>query len=135
MPMAYKCLTSLQQKITGTHLNLFREVDLAKNSTDEHTIRIACQSITYWTESTATIDEKLKSPIHSLDTLVASPYELIAPSLLLIGYDQASIESVLKRNPTATIQTMETLLREKRSTTVDNLVGGCDGSLSLGSLR
>jgi hypothetical protein len=90
--------------------------DLTNNTIDENTLQIECKSITYWNKSTNIMDEKMKSSKYSFDSFIAPPFSIIAPSLLLIGYDQPSIKSVMERHITTNIQLIDTILREKTST-------------------
>jgi hypothetical protein len=57
----------------------------------------------------------MKSPNTSLENLVATPYSIVAPSLIRIGYDESKIKSALIQKPTANIQALDTILRENIS--------------------
>ncbi|UJR34786.1 hypothetical protein I4U23_027567 [Adineta vaga] len=88
-----------QLLISENHIDLFREYDKTKNTTKNNTIRIQCKSITFIAHCIVDINDHLKSTNHSLEHLVVPPYSIIAPSLILSGYDSSLIKSVLKQYP------------------------------------
>ncbi|CAF1186262.1 unnamed protein product [Adineta ricciae] len=102
-----------QWTIKDTHIDLFRET---KNTLNNDTLRIACKSLTYLNKAIMILDGKFNSSKCSLDALTVFPYSIVAPSLLLIGYDEASIQSAITHNPSASIQLLDTILREKKKT-------------------
>jgi hypothetical protein len=102
--------------ITTNRIDLFRETDLTKNTTSCDTLRIECKSITFINRSLVDgdLDERMKSPKHSLESLVAPPLSLIVPSLIAIGYNVNWIKSVMKQYKTENIQLIDTWIRETK---------------------
>jgi hypothetical protein len=72
-----------------------------------------CQSITLLNRST-TIDEQMKSPNCSLQSLVAPPLSIIAPSLIAIGHQSEWIEYVIEQYNTTKISMIDRILREQK---------------------
>ncbi|CAF4076194.1 unnamed protein product, partial [Rotaria sp. Silwood2] len=95
---------------------LFREDELTKNTTNDDTLRIQCKSITFLNRSIVTfyLDEALKSPKYSLETLIAPPFSIIASTLINIGYEVEWIKSVMKQHKTTNIQLIDTIIREHK---------------------
>ncbi|CAF4154071.1 unnamed protein product [Rotaria sp. Silwood2] len=102
--------------ITTDRIDLFREIDLTRNTTDDDTLRIECKSITYLNRSLVdgALDERMKSPKHLLEPLVAPPFSLIVSSLIAIGYNVTWIKSVMKQCKTENIQLIDTWIRETK---------------------
>jgi hypothetical protein len=102
--------------ITSNRVDLFRETDLTRNTTSCDALRIECKSITFINRSLADgdLDEQMKSPKYSLESLVALPFSLIASSLVAIGYNVNWIKSVMKQYKTENIQLIDTWIRETK---------------------
>ncbi|CAF1134425.1 unnamed protein product [Adineta steineri] len=103
-----------QLLINDDHIDLFREHNITKNDI----LRIKCKSITFMTNCITDINDDLESSNHSLDHLVAPPYSILAPNLILSGHDQSLIKSVLKQHPTSNIYLIDQILREQHETTI-----------------
>ncbi|CAF0744045.1 unnamed protein product [Didymodactylos carnosus] len=124
-----------QLTIKEKRIDLFREHDLTKNTTGDDTLRIECKSITYLNSATVNIDEQMKSSNYSLGTLVTPPYSIVAPSLLLIGYDETSIKSVVEQNITANIQSIDTILREQNDKRREDILSRFDSTIDKEKLK
>ena len=85
-------LTKEALLIKDDHIHYFQVLD----ATAEKRIHLECQSITYMNRYIAEMDESLSSSGSSLQHLTAAPYSIVVPSLLLIGHDESSIQSILK---------------------------------------
>jgi hypothetical protein len=96
---------------TSNRFDLFREIDLTKNTTNENILRIQCQSITFLNRSIP-IDQYIAQPNSSLKTIVAPPWSIFTSSLIAIGYKKEWILSVIKRYNTTNLQTIDALIRE-----------------------
>ncbi|CAF3929639.1 unnamed protein product [Rotaria sp. Silwood2] len=98
-------------------IDLFREIDLTKNTTSDDQLRIECRSITFSNKSTDTIRPSLakliQSTEYSLDQLVAPPLCILSTSLIGIGYKEESIKYVMKQHNTTNIHFIDTILREQ----------------------
>ncbi|CAF2104570.1 unnamed protein product [Rotaria magnacalcarata] len=103
--------------MSPNQFHLFREVSLRQNKTFEDTLRIECKSITYFNRSIVTleIDEILKSPNYSLESLVAPPYSEISTNLIDIGYKFDWIKSVMNEYKTSNIQLIDAIIRENNN--------------------
>ncbi|CAF0793768.1 unnamed protein product [Rotaria sordida] len=98
-------------------IDLFREIDLTKNTTGNDQLRIECRSITFWNKSTDIVRPSLakliQSTEYSLDQVVAPPFWILSTSLIGIGYKEESIKYVMKQYNTTTIHFIDTILREQ----------------------
>ncbi|CAM4811668.1 unnamed protein product [Rotaria magnacalcarata] len=103
--------------MSPNQFHLFREVSLRQNKIFEDTLRIECKSITYFNRSIVTleIDEILKSPNYSLESLVALPYSEISTNLIDIGYKFDWIKSVMNEYKTSNIQLIDAIIRENNN--------------------
>ncbi|CAF3719514.1 unnamed protein product [Rotaria sp. Silwood1] len=99
------------------HIDLFREIDLTKNTIGDDQLRIECRSITFWNKSTDIVRPSLakliQSTEHSLNQLVAPPLCILSTSLIGIGYTEESIKYVMKQYNTTNIHFIDTILREQ----------------------
>ncbi|CAF3228303.1 unnamed protein product [Rotaria sp. Silwood2] len=102
--------------MNSNQIHLFRETDFKKNTTNGNTLRIECKSFTFLNRSieTSDLDEILKSPKYSLETLVAPPFSITSSSLINIGYKVEWIKSVIKQHKTTNIQLIDTIIREHK---------------------
>ncbi|CAF3688992.1 unnamed protein product [Rotaria sp. Silwood1] len=102
--------------MSSNQIHLFREIDFTENTTNDHTLRIECKSITFLNRSimNADLDETLKSPKYSLETLVAPPFSIIAINLINIGYEVEWIKSVMNQYKTTNLQMIDTIIREHK---------------------
>ncbi|CAF0796987.1 unnamed protein product [Rotaria sordida] len=98
-------------------IDLFREIDLTKNITDDNQLRIECRSIGFWNKSTDTLRSSLtkliQSPEYTLDNLVAPTYSILSTSLIGIGYKEELIKYVMKQYNTTNIHCIDIILREQ----------------------
>ncbi|CAF4751560.1 unnamed protein product [Rotaria sp. Silwood2] len=98
------------------HIDLFREIDLTKNTISDDQLRIECRSITFWNKSIDTLrlsmTKLIESIEYSLDNLVAPTYSILSISLIGIGYKEESIKYVIKQYNTTNIHFIDTILRE-----------------------
>ncbi|CAF3356499.1 unnamed protein product [Rotaria socialis] len=111
---------SLSDGQLATKLNridLFRELDVTKNTTNDDQLRIECRSITYLNKSSHILSAALKKLIQSteycLDQLVVPPFSILSASLIGIGYKEESIEYVMKTYNTTNIYFIDKILREE----------------------
>ncbi|CAF3952910.1 unnamed protein product, partial [Rotaria sordida] len=99
------------------HIDLFRELDLTKNTTNDDQLRIECRSITYLNKSTHILSSSMKKLIqsteYSLDQLVAPSFNILSTSLIGIGYKEQSIKYVMKKYNTTNIYFIDKILREE----------------------
>jgi hypothetical protein len=99
------------------HIDLFRELDLTKNMTNDDQLRIECRSITYLNKSTHILSSSMKKSIqsteYSLDQLVAPSFNIVSISLIGIGYREQSIKYVMKKYNTTNISFIDKILREE----------------------
>ncbi|CAF1293234.1 unnamed protein product [Rotaria sordida] len=102
--------------ITTNRIDLFREIDLMMNTTNDEVLRIECKSITLLNRSIGSniINEQMKSPNDSLASLIAPPFSIIASNLIAIGYKEEWIKFVIKEYNTTNIQFIDTIIREKK---------------------
>ncbi|UJR06751.1 hypothetical protein I4U23_011038 [Adineta vaga] len=98
-----------QLLINDNHIDLFRQHNIIKNNI----FRIKCKSITFITKCITDINDDLKSSNYSLEYLVTPPYSLIAPSLILYGYDSSLIRSVLEQYTTRNLYMLDEILRQQ----------------------
>ena len=113
---------------------LFRETDLTKNSTKEEVVRIQCQSITFLNQSITMEDlnEQMKLPNSSLESLIKLPFSLVSPSLIAIGYKEKWIQLAIEYWNTTNIQKLDTILREQKEKLLEiDLDNECEYLLSL----
>ncbi|CAF3684272.1 unnamed protein product, partial [Rotaria sordida] len=98
-------------------IDLFRELDLTKNTTNDDQLRIECRSITYLNKSTHILSSSMKKLIqsteYSLDQLVAPSFNILSTSLIGIGYKEQSIKYVMKKYNTTNIYFIDKILREE----------------------
>ena len=94
-------------------IELFRENDLTKNTTENDILRIQCQSITFLNQI-IDFDQDIKQVHSSLDQLIAPSFSMISPSLLAIGYKESWIKSVMKEYKTTNIQMIDTIILEQK---------------------
>ncbi|CAF3887263.1 unnamed protein product [Adineta steineri] len=104
-----------QLTIKDKKIELFREYDVTKNTTNVNTLRIECKSVTYLNRATDEITDEMKSSNNLLEKLIVPPYPVMSPSLLLIGYDESQIKSTMNKKSTANIQVLDTIIRENIS--------------------
>lgn len=90
---------------------LFRENDLTKNKTQDDTLRIECKLVSFLNR-VIPIDDRMKSPEGSIDSLMAPPIYLILPSLIAIGYKLKWIELAIELSKTYHLQKLDTYIRE-----------------------
>ncbi|CAF2919893.1 unnamed protein product [Rotaria sp. Silwood2] len=102
--------------------DLFREVNLAKNTTSDDTLRIECKSITFLNDSIADADNRkeIKSTKYLLETLIAPPFSVVALNLVAIGYKESWIKNTMKQYNTSNIQLIDTIIREKKEEFLKN---------------
>ena len=91
-------------------IDLFRELDLTKNTTNDLQLRIQCQSITYLNRSMNKLTE------YSLDQLVSPSFNILSTSLIGIGYNEQSIKYVINKFNTNNIYLIDQILREESQT-------------------
>ncbi|CAF2236238.1 unnamed protein product [Rotaria magnacalcarata] len=98
-------------------IDLFRELDLAKNTTNDDHLRIECRSITYLNKSSHILSSSMKKLIKAteccLDQLVLPPFSILSASLIGIGYNEESIKYVMKKYNTTNIYFIDKTLREE----------------------
>ncbi|CAF3840928.1 unnamed protein product [Rotaria sordida] len=111
-----------QFMIKAKRIDLFREMDLIKNTTSDDRLRIECKSITFLNSSLADADncEEMKSTKYSLETLIVPPFSIVALNLIAIGYKEAWIKYVMKQYNTSNIQLIDTIIREKKEEFLKN---------------
>jgi hypothetical protein len=97
-------ITDDRYKIKSNQIDLFKETNLTKNTTDENTLRVSLKSIIYLNRSIP-IDE-LQSP-----GLLVPPLEIIAPNLIAMGYKKNWIQLLIEQNQTIDIPR---ILREQK---------------------
>ncbi|CAF4362982.1 unnamed protein product, partial [Rotaria sordida] len=80
-------------------IDLFREIDLLMNTTNDDIVRIECKSITFLNRliESDLINKQLKSSNYSLTSLVAPPFSLIVSNLIAIGYKDEWIKLAMKK--------------------------------------
>ncbi|CAF3449512.1 unnamed protein product [Rotaria socialis] len=105
-------------------IDLFRELDATKNTTNGDQLRIECRSITYLNQSTHILPSSMKKLIqsaeHCLDQLVAPLFSIVSASLIGIGYSEESIKYVMKKYNTTNIYFMDKILQEE-SQRIENI--------------
>ncbi|CAF1283378.1 unnamed protein product [Adineta steineri] len=104
-----------QIRSTVKHIDLFRELDLTKNTTNESTLRLQCKSITFRSQPIAAtdIDMYMKSPMCSLEPWLAPPFSLMTSSLVAIGYKATWIKLMMEQHNTRNLQHLDTFIREQ----------------------
>jgi hypothetical protein len=105
-----------QFTIKTNKIELFREMDLLMNTTNDEVLRIECKSITFLNRSIGSnlINEQMKSSNYSLVSLVAPPFQMIASSLIAIGYKEEWIKYAMKKYNTTNAQFIDTIIRENK---------------------
>jgi hypothetical protein len=95
---------------------LFREIDLLMNTTNDQVLRIECKSIMFLNRSIGSnfINEQMKSSDYSLVSLVAPPFQMIASTLIAIGYKEEWIKYAMKKYNTTNAQFIDTIIRENK---------------------
>ncbi|CAF5078706.1 unnamed protein product, partial [Rotaria sp. Silwood1] len=96
-----------QFNIKSNRIDLFKETDLRKNTTNENTLRISLKSITYLNRSIS-IDDR-NSPI-----LTIPPFLILGSNLLAMGYKKSWIKSVVKTYKTSNIAIIHKILYEQK---------------------
>ncbi|CAF4110990.1 unnamed protein product, partial [Adineta steineri] len=92
---------------------LFQQKELTSKTAKEDTVRIRCQSITFLNRSTA-MNEQMKTPNSSLQSLVAPPLSIIIRSLIAIGHQPEWIQDIIEQYETMKISTIDRILREQK---------------------
>ncbi|CAF4803881.1 unnamed protein product [Rotaria sp. Silwood1] len=110
-------ITDDQFKVKFGRIDLFREVNLTKNTTAEDKLRIECKSITFLNKSISTspsfVTQLIKSTECSLDKLVSPPFSIVLPSLMAIGYKEEWIKFVIKYYHTTNFHLIDTSIRKQ----------------------
>ena len=88
-----------QYIIKSDHIDLFKEDNPSKNTTDSNILRLSLQSITYL-DRFVSIDQ-LQSA-----RLIAPSLDIIMPNLIAMSYRKHWIESVLEQNPSKDLFTI-----------------------------
>ncbi|CAF1140584.1 unnamed protein product [Rotaria magnacalcarata] len=105
-------------------IDLFRELDVTKNTTNDDQLRIECRSITYLNQSTRILPSSMKKLMQSteycLDQLVAPSFTIVSASLIGIGYSEESIKYVMKKYNTTNIYFIDKILQEE-SQCIENI--------------
>ena len=76
-------VTDHSYQIQANHIDLFKESDTTKNTTDVSSVRLSLKSITYLNRSISI--EQLHSP-----GLLSPPFEIVGSSLMAAGYKEKS---------------------------------------------
>ena len=84
-------------------IDLFRELDLTKNTTNDLQLRIQCQSITYLNRISSSMKNLIESTEYSLDQLISPSFNILSTSLIGIGYKEQSIKYVINKFNTTNI--------------------------------
>ena len=92
---------------------LFQEKESKSKTTKEDTVRFRCQSITFLNRSTV-MNEQMKTPNSSLQSLVAPPLSIIVPSLIAIGHQPEWIQAVIEQYKTTKISMVDRIVREQK---------------------
>ncbi|CAF1269029.1 unnamed protein product [Rotaria sordida] len=97
-------------------IDLFREIDLLMNTTNDDIVRIECKSITFLNRliESDLINKQLKSSNYSLTSLVAPPFSLIVSNLIAIGYKDEWIKLAMKKYNTTNSQLIDKIIRENK---------------------
>lgn len=96
-----------QFHIKSNRIDLFRETDLKKNTTNENTNRISLKSLTYLNR-TISIDHR------DLSSLMTPSFLIIASNLIAMGYKKSWITSIMKQYKTTHIPTIHKILGEQK---------------------
>ncbi|CAM4831763.1 unnamed protein product [Rotaria magnacalcarata] len=96
-----------QYHIKSNRIDLFREIDLKKNTTSECTVRLSLKSITYLNQSIP-IDQ------HDSSSLITPSISILGTNLSAMGYKKAWIESVIKQYNTTDIPIIHKILYEQK---------------------
>ena len=85
-------------------IDLFRELDLTKNTMSDNQLRIECRSITYLNKSSHILSSSMKKLIrsteYSLEELITPSSRFLSKSLIGIGYNEQSIKYAMKKYKT-----------------------------------
>ncbi|UJR32400.1 hypothetical protein I4U23_019862 [Adineta vaga] len=95
-------------ELKSNYIELFKETDSVKNTTNEDTLRLSLKSVTYLNRSIS-IDQFQSS------ALLVPPISMIAPSLLAMGYKSSWIETVIDQHKPSDISALHTILREQKA--------------------
>ncbi|CAF1253694.1 unnamed protein product [Rotaria sordida] len=97
-------------------IDLFREIDLSMNTTNDDIVRIECKSITFLNRliESNLINKQMKSSNYSLVSLVAPPFSLISSNLIAIGYKEEWIKLAMKKYNATNSQLIDTIIRENK---------------------
>ncbi|CAF4891601.1 unnamed protein product [Rotaria sp. Silwood1] len=119
--------TSITEGKFATNLkriDLFRELDLTKNTINDDQLRIECRSITYLNRSMPTLSSSMKNLLqsteYSLDELVAPSFNILSTHLIGIGYKEQLLKFVMKKYKTTNIYLIDKILREENQT-IENI--------------
>ncbi|CAF3666099.1 unnamed protein product [Rotaria socialis] len=96
-----------QYHIKSNRIDLFREIDLKKNTTSDCTVRVSLKSITYLNHSIP-IDQ------HVVSSLITPSISILGTNLTAMGYKKAWIDSVIKQYNTTDIPTIHKILYEQK---------------------
>ncbi|CAF4996269.1 unnamed protein product, partial [Rotaria socialis] len=96
-----------QYHIKSNRIDLFREIDLKKNTTSDCTVRVSLKSITYLNHSIP-IDQYVVS------SLITPSISILGTNLTAMGYKKAWIDSVIKQYNTTDIPTIHKILYEQK---------------------
>ncbi|UJR18238.1 hypothetical protein I4U23_005138 [Adineta vaga] len=100
---------------------LFQENDILEETSYENTLRIRCQSITLLNRSMP-IDERIKTPNFSLQSLVTPPLSIIVPSLIAIGHQLEWIKYIIEQYKTTNVAMIDRILREQKGQLEKNVL-------------
>ncbi|CAF0737820.1 unnamed protein product [Rotaria sordida] len=99
--------------IKSNRIDLFKETNLNKNTTNEDTVRISLKSITY-------LNRAIPVDYENLQTLIAPPFLIIGSNLIAMGYKKSWIESVIKQYKTTNISIIHKILYEQKEQFIKN---------------
>ena len=94
-------------RIKSNRIDLFKEIDSSKNTTNDDTLRISLKSITY-------LNRSIKIDQWNSLTSIAPPFYIIASNLISMGYKNSWIESIIKQYQTMNISTIHGILYEQK---------------------
>ena len=100
-------ITDDRFQIKSDRIELFKETDLTKNTTNDDTLRVSIKSIIYLNQSIS-IDQ-LQSA-----TFDTPAFKIIVASLMAMGYKKSWIQSVIEQNKSTDMSTIHTILREQK---------------------
>ena len=96
-------------RINSKRIELFKEIDPQKNTTNDETVRVSLKSIAYLNRTLS--KTHLSQPV---EELIAPPLHIIVPSLIAMGYQLSWIRSVIEQNKTTHLPTLHRLLHEQK---------------------